>query len=296
MNLIMETIKASELITNDDGSIFHLHLRPEELADNIVVVGDPARVDMVAGHFDHKEVERGNREFHAVTGTYRGARITALSTGIGPDNIDIVMNELDALANIDLRTKEIRPEPKSLRIVRVGTCGSVQAEVPVNARVISAVSIGIDGVLRFYKGHERVCDEGMEDAFIRHCRWTAKTARPYAVRAAKELVDKLHQPGLTVDGITLTAPGFYGPQGRVLRLPIEMPGVNEAINTFRHDGLPLVNYEMESAPLAGLSALMGHKAATICLVIANRATGDANPDYHPRMEELIEYTLNKLID
>ena len=292
----MSNIKASELITNDDGSIFHLHLRPEELAERIILVGDPGRVRTVAAHFEQVETERSNREFHAITGTYRGARVTALSTGIGPDNIDIVMNELDALANIDLRTKEVRSVPRSLRLVRIGTCGSVQAEVPVDSFVISAVSIGIDGVLRFYKGHERVCDEWMEDAFIHHCRWTPKAARPYAVRASKELVDRLHQPGLTHKGITLTAPGFYGPQGRELRLPIEMTDVNKAINTFHHDGLPLVNYEMESAPLAGLAALMGHQAATICLVIANRATGDANPDYHPRMEELIEYTLNKLIE
>ena len=292
----MDSIKSSELITNDDGSIFHLHLRPEELADKIVLVGDPGRVRMVAAHFNRVELERSNREFHSVTGTFRDTRVTVLSTGIGPDNIDIVMNELDPLANIDLRAKEIKSERKTLSLVRVGTCGSVQAEVPVNAFVISAASIGIDGVLRFYKGHERVCDEWMEDAFIHHCQWTPKAARPYAVKAAKELVDKLYQPGLAYKGITLTANGFYGPQGRVLRLPIEMPGVNEAINTFHHDGLPLVNYEMESAPLAGLAALMGHKAATICLVIANRATGDSNPDYQPRMEELIEYTLNKLIE
>lgn len=292
----METIKTSELITNDDGSIFHLHLTPEELASKIILVGDPGRVNTVASHLDSIEIERENREFHTITGRYHKERISIISTGIGPDNIDIVLNELDALANINLKSKQINSEHKSLQIIRIGTCGSVQAEVPVNSFVISAASIGIDGVLRFYKDHERVCDVAMEEAFIQHCQWTDKTARPYAVRASEELVGKLHKPGITVKGITLTAPGFYGPQGRVLRLPIEMPNVNARINTFKHGDLPLINYEMESAPIAGLAALMGHQATTICLVIANRQTGEANPDYHAHMKQLIEYTLNTLIN
>lgn len=292
----MEGIKSSELIVNDDGSVFHLHLRPEELAERVVLVGDPGRVEMVARLFERRETERSNREFHSVTGWYGGERFTVVSTGIGPDNIDIVMNELDALANIDFRTRGVKEQPRSLRIVRVGTCGSVQAEVGVNAWVVSAVSIGIDGMLRFYRDSERVCDKGLEEAFIRHCRWTPLAAKPYAVAASRELVERLCREGKAVKGMTLTAGGFYGPQGRVLRLPIEMEGVNERLATFEHEGLKIVNYEMESAALAGLAALMGHRATTICLVIANRATGDANADYQGEMESLVRYTLNSLID
>lgn len=291
----MKTIKTSELITNDDGSIFHLHLQPEELASKIILVGDPERVKMIAQHFNKIELEQRNREFHTITGIYKKERISIVSTGIGPDNIDIVINELDALANIDLKNKKISQHPKVLEIIRIGTCGSVQADIPVNSFVISAASIGIDGVLRFYKNHERICDQHMEDAFIQHCQWISKTARPYAVHASEELVTKLHKKDITIKGITLTAPGFYGPQGRELRLPIEIQNINNKINTFYYNGLPLINYEMESAPLAGLSALMGHKATTICLVIANRQTGEANPSYQAHMNQLIEYTLNSLI-
>ena len=290
----MDSIKSSELITNDDGSIFHLHLRAEELADKIVLVGDPGRVRMVAAHFNRVELERSNREFHSITGAYRGSRVTVLSTGIGPDNIDIVMNELDALANIDLRAKEIKSERKTLSLVRVGTCGSVQAEVPVNAFVISAASIGIDGVLRFYKGHERVCDEWMEDAFIHHCQWTPKAARPYAVKAAKELVDKLYQPGLAYKGITLTANGFYGPQGRKLRLPLADPDLNRKIEAFEWNGRKITNFEMESAALAGLAALMGHRAMTVCCIIAGRVAKDMNTSYQDSLSGLIQTVLERI--
>lgn len=292
----MKTIQTSELITNDDGSIFHLHLQPKELASKIILVGDPERVKIVAQHFNNIELEKKNREFHSITGTYKSERISVISTGIGPDNIDIVLNELDALANIDLTKKQINPSKhKSLEIIRIGTCGSVQANIQVNSYVISAASIGIDGVLRFYKNHECICDYEMEEAFIRHCQWTSKTARPYAIHSSEELITKLYTKNITTKGITLTAPGFYGPQGRELRLPIEMTGINNRINTFHYNGLPLINYEMESAPLAGLSALMGHKATTICLVIANRQTGEATPNYQMHMNQLIEYTLNALV-
>lgn len=291
----MEPIKSSELITNDDGSVFHLHLHPEDLADQVILVGDPSRVEMIASYFDHIDVRKSNREFCTITGQYRGHRISVISTGIGADNIDIVMNELDALVNIDLNTKEIKTEKRSLNIVRIGTSGSVQADVPVHSFVISEMSLGIDGVLRFYRNNESVCDSAFEEAFIKECHWTPLAARPYAVKASKELVDKLHTEGVTVKGVTLTANGFYGPQGRVLRLPIEMPTVNDEIARFRFEDYKIINYEMESAAIAGLAALLGHQATTICLIIANRATGDASSNYKPHMKKLVEYTLNSLI-
>ena len=291
----MEPIKSSELITNDDGSVFHLHLHPEDLADQVILVGDPSRVEMIASYFDQIEVKKSDREFSTITGQYKGHRISVISTGIGADNIDIVMNELDALVNIDLHTKEIKQQKKSLNIVRIGTSGSVQADVPVHSFVISEMSLGIDGVLRFYKNKETVCDADFEDAFIAACHWTPRAARPYAVKASGELVNKLHTEGVTVKGVTLTANGFYGPQGRVLRLPIEMPTVNDEIARFSFGNYKIVNYEMESAAIAGLAALMGHQATTICLIIANRATGDASSNYKPYMKKLVEYTLNSLI-
>jgi uridine phosphorylase len=290
----MTAIKSSELITNGDGSIFHLHLHPEEIADRVILVGDPGRVEMIAGYFDRVEVRRSNREFCTMTGTYRGQRLSVLSTGIGTDNIDIVMNELDALVNIDLSTKEIKKTTRTLDVIRVGTSGAIQPHVPVGAFVISETSIGMDGVLRFYGGHERVRDIEIEEAFARQCEWSADLAHPYAVASSPRWVERLHAEGITIKGITLTANGFYGPQGRVLRLPLQMEGINDRIARFTHRGARVVNYEMESAAIAGLSALLGHRAATICLIIANRATGDALPDYQPHMEQLIRYTLDKL--
>ena len=287
----MEPIKSSELITNDDGSVFHLHLHPEDLAEQVILVGDPSRVEMIASYFEKIEVRKSDREFCTITGYYKGHRLSVISTGIGADNIDIVMNELDALVNINLHTKEINAEKKTLNIVRIGTSGSVQADVPVHSFVISEMSLGIDGVLRFYRDNEMVCDAAFEEAFIKECHWTPLAARPYAVKASDELVDKLHTEGVTVKG----ANGFYGPQGRVLRLPIEMPTVNDEIARFEFGNYKIVNYEMESAAIAGLAALMGHRATTICLIIANRANGDASADYKPHMKKLIEYTLNSLI-
>ena len=291
----MEPIKSSELITNDDGSVFHLHLHPEDLAEQVILVGDPSRVEMIASYFEKIEVRKSDREFCTITGYYKGHRLSVISTGIGADNIDIVMNELDALVNINLHTKEINAEKKTLNIVRIGTSGSVQADVPVHSFVISEMSLGIDGVLRFYRDNEMVCDAAFEEAFIKECHWTPLAARPYAVKASDELVDKLHTEGVTEKGVTLTANGFYGPQGRVLRLPIEMPTVNDEIARFEFGNYKIVNYEMESAAIAGLAALMGHRATTICLIIANRANGDASADYKPHMKKLIEYTLNSLI-
>ncbi len=288
------SIQSSELITNEDGSIFHLHLLPEDLAHDVILVGDPGRVALIASHFDTVEVQKSNREFTTVTGTYDGHRLSVISTGIGPDNIDIVINELDALVNIDLKTQEIKEHKQSLNIIRIGTSGSVQADIPVNSFVISEKSIGCDGVLRFYADNQSVCDREFEEAFIRHCHWAGETARPYVVNASPALVNKLHSEGQTYKGITLTAVGFYGPQGRVLRLPLAMPGINDRITTFRHQNYKVTNYEMESAAITGLCNLLGHHAATICLIIANRITGEASADYHGYMEKLIRYTLEKL--
>ena len=291
----MEPIKSSELITNADGSVFHLHLHPEDLAEQVILVGDPSRVEMIASYFEKIDIKKSDREFCTITGYYKGHRLSVISTGIGADNIDIVMNELDALVNINLHTKEINAEKKTLNIVRIGTSGSVQADVPVHSFVISEMSLGLDGVLRFYRDNEMVCDAAFEEAFIKECHWTPLAARPYAVKASDELVGKLHTKGVTVKGVTLTENGFYGPQGRKLRLPIEMPTVNDEIAHFRFGNYKIVNYEMESAAIAGLAALMGHRATTICLIIANRANGDASADYKPHMKKLIEYTLNSLI-
>lgn len=292
----MSSIKSSELITNDDGSIFHLHLLPEELANDIILVGDPGRVETIAKHFDKIELKKNSREFCTVTGYYRNHRLSVISTGIGPDNIDIVMNELDALVNIDLKTKEIREQKRSLNIVRIGTSGSVQADIPVDSFVISEKSIGCDGVLRFYDGNKEICDTAFEDAFIGHCQWEKTTARPYVVNSSALLVNKLHTEGQTIKGVTLTAVGFYGPQGRILRLPLSMPGINDRITDFSYQNYKVTNYEMESAAITGLSNLLGHHAATICLIIANRMTGEASADYHGYMGKLIRYTLDKLVE
>lgn len=287
-------IASSELLINPDGSIFHLHLLPEDLADDVILVGDPARVETIASHFEQVELKKSNREFYTITGTYRGHRLTVLSTGIGPDNIDIVINELDALANIDLKTREPKPVSRRLDIVRIGTSGSVQPDIPVDSFVISEKSIGCDGVLRFYAGNEAICDHSFEEAFTVHCRWTPLAARPYVVDAAPELVDRLHDARHTIKGVTLTAVGFYGPQGRILRLSLAMPGINDRITDFRYDTYKVTNYEMESAPITGLCNLLGHHSTTICLIIANRITGEGSADYHGNMNRLIRYTLDKL--
>lgn len=292
----MASIKSSELLINPDGSIFHLHLLPEDLADDIILVGDPGRVETIASHFEQIELKKSNREFYTITGSYHNHRLTVISTGIGPDNIDIVINELDALANIDLHTQEIKPSGRVLNIVRIGTSGSVQGDIPVDSFVISEKSIGCDGVLRFYAGNEAICDRPFEDAFIEQCQWTPAAARPYVVNAAPELVARLHDEQHTIKGVTLTAVGFYGPQGRVLRLPLAMPGINDRITDFRYNTYKVTNYEMESAAITGLCNLLGHRAATICLIIANRINGDASADYHGYMNKLIRYTLERLTE
>ncbi len=287
-------IEKSELILNADGSIFHLHLKPDNLADNILLVGDQARVDAVALLFDSIDFSTQNREFRTVTGTYKGTRFTVLSTGIGTDNIDIVLNELDALVNIDLDKREIKKEKKSLNIVRIGTSGGLQSDLPVNSFVVSQKSIGFDGMLNFYANREQVCDMPFEKAFRQFTGWEESLPTPYVVDASNRLVAKFNDNEF-VKGVTISAPGFYGPQGRVLRLPLAMPDLNRSIEKFSFDNLKITNFEMESSAIYGLSKMLGHHALAVCLIIANRMAGQANENYHPEMKMLIEKVLNALI-
>ena len=278
---------------NDDGSVFHLHLRPEQLADKVILVGDPARVDTVASHFDSRECEVSNREFHSITGSYHGKRLTVVSHGIGTDNIDIVLNELDALANIDFATREERASLRSLTLVRIGTSGGLQPHVPIGTYVISEKSIGFDGVLNFYAGRDRVSDLAFERAFCDFVGWHPQWAAPYVVDADRELVQRIGQ-GEMVLGVTISANGFYGPQGRELRLPLAVPDLNRRIEAFSYEGKVVTNYEMESSALAGLARLMGHHAMTVCCIIANRRAGEANVGYKGSIEALIEKVLERI--
>lgn len=286
-------IETSELIINADGSCFHLHLRPDQLADKVVMCGDPARVDMIASFFDEQECNVTSREFHTITGRYKGKRITALSHGIGPDNIDIVVNELDALANIDFNTREIRPEHRTLEMVRIGTCGGLQPYVPCGTNIISRISIGFDGVLDWYAGRDSVCDLEFERELTSYIGYPRRAADPYVVRADEELADRIGGDDM-VDGVTISAVGFYGPQGRVLRLPTAAPLLNQRIEQFEYQGHRITNYEMESAALAGFARLMGHKAVTVCQVVANRVALDSNPNYKEGMPSLIRKTLERI--
>ena len=285
----------SELIINPDGSIFHLHVKPEQLADKVILVGDPGRVDLVAAHFDTKECEIQSREFHTVTGTYAGKRITVVSTGIGCDNIDIVMNELDALANIDFSTRTQHAKLRSLELVRVGTCGGLQPYVPEGTFVASARSIGFDGLLNFYAGRNEVCDTDFEREFVAHMAWTGNQciAHPYVVSASPELLERIAGADM-VRGVTIACGGFFGPQGRSLRLPLADPEANRKIMDFEYSGHRITNFEMESSALAGLSLLLGHKATTCCMVIANRLAGKANPNYKNSIDSLIELVLERI--
>ena len=285
----------SELIINSDGSVFHLHLQPAQLADKVILVGDPGRVATVAAHFDSRECEVESREFRSVTGTCHGKRITVVSTGIGCDNIDIVLNELDALANIDFSTREVKEELRSLEIVRIGTCGGLQPNTPEGTFIASVKSIGFDGLLNFYAGRDRVCDAEMEAAFLRHMAWSGNQciAHPYIVDADAGLLDRIAQHDM-VRGVTIACGGFFGPQGRELRIPLADPRQNEKVMSFRHAGLSITNYEMESSAVAGLSRLLGHKAATCCMVIANRVAGKANPNYKNSIDTLIATVLERI--
>ena len=292
----MKTYPESELIINPDGSIFHLHVRPEQLADKVILVGDPGRVALVASHFESKECEVESREFRTVTGLYQGKRITVLSTGIGCDNIDIVMNELDALANIDFATRTDRPEHRTLELVRIGTCGGLQPFTPEGTFVASERSIGFDGLLNFYGGRDRVCDLAFEAEFVKHMAWKGNQCipHPYVVRANAELIDRIAGEEM-VRGVTIAAGGFFGPQGRRLRIPLADPQQNEKIMKFvSSEGKRITNFEMESSALAGLSLLLGHKAMTCCMVIANRVAGKANPNYKNSIDNLIRLVLERI--
>jgi uridine phosphorylase len=281
------------LILNNDGTIFHLHLKPENIADNILLVGDQARVETVAGFFEKVEFSAKNREFRTVTGWYNGQKFSVISTGIGTDNIDIVLNELDALVNIDLETRQIKKEKKSLSIVRIGTSGSLQEDIPVNAFVVAKKSIGFDGMLNFYANREQHCDLPFEKAFKQFTGWNDSLPTPYVVDSSKNLFSRFGDKQF-LKGVTISAPGFYGPQGRVLRLPLAMPQLNQLLNKFRFEGLKITNFEMESSAIYGLSKMLGHQALTVCLIIANRVTGQANENYRPEMKKLIKTVLDKL--
>ncbi len=285
-------IKNSELIINRDGSIFHLHLRPGEIADKIILVGDPGRVKMISSHFEKSEFTRSNREFVATTGIYRGIRITVLSTGIGTDNIDIVVNELDALANIDLEKREIKPEHKKLQFVRIGTSGGLQPDLPLNSLVVTRKSIGFDGMLHFYAGLEKHCDLDFESQFRKFTHWNKNLPKPYVIDASDKLLNVFSGREF-IHGITISAPGFYGPQGRELRLPLADPDLNHKIEEFRFGESKVTNFEMESSAIYGLSKLLGHDAITICAIIANRVSLEANENYKSVMENLVSLVLEK---
>lgn len=281
------------MIVNADGSIFHLHVKPEQLADKVILVGDPDRVNLVAKFFDTKEAEVESREFHTVTGTYQGKRITALSTGIGCDNIDIVVNELDALANIDFQTRHQKPEFRQLTLVRIGTCGGLQPYTPVGTYVASVKSIGFDGLLNYYAGRDEATDLAFEAEFKRQVKWNDRMGNPYVAINSPELLEQIAKDDM-VRGATIACGGFFGPQGRELRLPLADPQLNEKIEKFEYDGLRVTNFEMESSALAGLSTLMGHKALTCCMVIANRLIKEANTGYKNSIEGLIKTVLDRI--
>ena len=286
-------IAPSELIINPDGSVFHLHLLPEQLTDRIILVGDPARVNLVASFFDTRTFEVQSREFHTIGGTYKGKPIMCLSHGIGPDNIDIVINELDALANIDFNTREIKPRHRELHMVRIGTSGALQPELEIGTPVIAQKSIGFDGVLNYYAGRNDVSDLDFERAFCEFTHWNPIWAKPYVVDSDEELVEKIGRDDM-VRGVTISAVGFYGPQGRELRLPLANPDLNRLIEVFRYNGRKVTNYEMESAPLQGLGRLLGHKAMTVCFIIANRMKKQADAHYKDFMKEGIARILDRI--
>ncbi|OYP63724.1 phosphorylase [Prevotella sp. P5-108] len=290
---MMKYFAESELIINPDGSIFHLHVKPEQLADKIILVGDPGRVALVASHFETKECEVESREFKTITGTYKGKRITVQSTGIGCDNIDIVVNEMDALANIDFKTRHEKETFKQLTFVRIGTCGGLQPYTPVGTFVASVKSIGFDGLLNFYAGRNHVCDLKLEEAFKKHMNWSPLLSAPYVIDGDKELVDRIAGEDM-VRGITIACGGFFGPQGRELRIPLADPHQNEKVESFVYGDLRITNFEMESSALAGLSALMGHKAMTCCMVIANRVAKEANANYKNSIDNLIIEVLDRI--
>jgi len=289
----MRRIPESQLVLAADGSVYHLRLHPHQLADDVILVGDPNRVALVSSFFDQIEFRVSNRELHTHTGTYKGKRISVLSTGMGPDNIDIVLNELDALANVDLESRSLKTETKSLNLVRLGTSGALQADIPTeDSFVAGKMALGLDGLLYFYKDAAEVIDKDFTEAFRRFTGWSSKLPQPYVVEASQSLLNRLafdYQ-----HGITATAPGFYGPQGRVIRLAVANEDLNKSMEAFRYSGERITNLEMESSALYGLSRMMGHEALTICVIIANRVSEKFSSNYHPAMQKLIKQTLDRL--
>lgn len=283
----------SELIINPDGSAFHLHLQPQHLSDRVILVGDPGRVNTVASHFESKENEVSSREFHTITGTYHGKRITVLSTGIGCDNIDIVVNELDALANIDFQTRQDRPTFRQLTLVRIGTCGGLQPDTPLGTYIASVKSIGFDGLLNYYADRNRVCDLDIEQAFRTHMDWSPLKGAPYVATASPDLIEQIAGTDM-LRGITIACGGFYGPQGRRLRMEIQDPDQNHKIESFRYHDLKICNFEMESSALAGLASILGHRAMTCCMVIANRYAQEMNTTYKNSIDDLIQIVLDRI--
>ena len=289
-------IPESELIINGDGSAFHIHLKPEELADNVILVGDPGRVDMIADLLDEVEFRHASREFVSVTGRRHGKRITILSHGIGPDNIDIVMTELDALANVDFVTREVKPVHRALNILRIGTSGALHADIPLGSFVLSHISVGFDGVMNWYGNRNKITIPAVEEAFKAHMNWEKTLPSPYFARSSDKIINLLRD--VTIPGVTISAPGFYGPQGRVVRIPLAMPDMLERIESFRFEdgGIPyrITNFEMESAPLDGLCTHLGHHAGTVCCIVANRYLKSSNPDYKPYIRRLAEIAVDRM--
>lgn len=286
-------ISPSELIINKDGSVFHLHLQPAQLADRVILVGDPGRVPVVASRFDEQECEVCSREFHSITGRYKGKRITVVSHGIGTDNIDIVLNELDALANIDFNTRTIKPDFRQLTLVRIGTSGGLQPYTPIGTYVAAERSIGFDGVLYFYADTERIRDVRMEKELLRQLEWKLDRLQPYVVKADPSLIEQITQDDM-LRGMTIAANGFYGPQGRQLRLPLADPQLNQKIQAFDYEGHQITNYEMESSALSGLAAMMGHRAMTVCCIIAGRVDKNMNTDYASALDNLIDTVVERI--
>ena len=298
-NNTMRTIPASELIINNDGSIFHLHVRPDQIATTILLCGDPKRVDLIASHFDTIECDISSREFHTITGTYRGKRLSCVSHGIGCDNIDIVVTELDALVNIDFATRQEKAEHITLTLVRIGTSGGLQECSPVGSYIVAAKSMGFDGLLNYYADRDKVCDLQLEEAFCKHMQWSPKKGAPYVATATPELIERIASDDM-VRGITIACGGFYGPQGRRLRMEIEDPRQNEKVEAFRYHSpseeseMKICNFEMESSALAGLASILGHQAMTCCMVIANRYAQEMNTSYKNTIDNLIQIVLDRI--